>query len=587
MSRTKVKKKLASLPKKLGILKIYRVLSNKVRLYIWLLLSCLIITSITELIGIASIIPLINSITNENQSNFGFLNNLISYIHRYSGLQQIQIFGIVVIILISISYFARILSNYFTLYTASEIGLFLHNKSIKNYLNSSYDNQLGALSDNLTYCLSQQINQVVSGYIFQWLNAISSIIIFAALSGGLFIIAPQITIIFVLVTFIFYFLIGLPFLKYLANGSKKLNTSLDEHLSILSGLKWYLKQLNLYNLENIFFKRLSSLQKDIRTYTVRKNFIGTYPKTILEFFIIIAAIVIVTFSDVNSSKQNISQLIFLLIIMQKLFPVFQTLYVAWTNIVANKHSRDDVLQYCNSNNIKKKQGILISSDDIKYINIDKMSYCYRKGIENVFTNISLKFHINDYYHISAPSGYGKSTLIDLILGLQLPTKGNITYVGSKIKFNANEIITGEFISYVPQVNFYLDGSIKSILKSHYIEQNITDHNILKACKAANINQVINKLPNGINTFSRNNLSELSGGQKQRFAIAQALLNPNLRMIILDETLSNIDKSTSKSILENIKYFYPHIGIILVTHDSSIVTEDFIEIKLKNFSKDII
>tara|TARA_B100001029_G_scaffold14224_1_gene9557 strand:- start:5438 stop:7189 length:1752 start_codon:yes stop_codon:yes gene_type:complete len=581
-----MKNRLPSLHERLGILKIYKVLSKKVRFYIWLLLFCLIITSITELIGIASIIPLINSITNDNEPSFGILNKILNAIEIYSGIDQIKVFGIGVIFLISISYLSRILSNYFTLYTASEIGLYLHNKSIRNYLSSSYKNQVGALGDHLTYCLSQQINQVVSGYIFPWLNAISSLLIFIALSGGLFIIAPKITIIFILITFIFYVLIGLPFLKYLANGSKKLNKSSDEHLSILSGLKWYLKQLNLYNLESEFFKKLSNLQKEIRTYTVRKNFIGTYPKTILEFFIITSAIIIIIFSDINSSKQNISQIIFLLIIIQKLFPVFQTLYVSWTNIIANKHSRDDVLKYCKANNKKKKQGILVSSNDLKYINIEKLSFSYDPKIENVFTNISLNFKIKDYHHIIAPSGYGKSTLIDLILGLQLPTSGKITFQGSELSYKANEIITGEFISYVPQFNFYLDGTIQSILKSHYIGENIKKENILKACKTAKIDKLIRKLPIGINTFCRNNLSEFSGGQKQKFAIAQALLNPNLRMIILDETLSNIDKFTAKSILDNIRYNYPKIGIILVTHDSSIVTENFQEINLIDSSKDI-
>ena len=581
-----MKNRLPSLRQSPGILKIYRVLSKKFKLYIWLLLACLIITSITELIGIASIIPLINSITNDTESSFGFLNNIINYIENYSGLDQIKIFGIGVIFLISFSYLARIVSNYYTLYTASEIGLFLHNKSIRNYLSSSYKDQLGSLSENLTYCLSQQINQVVSGYIFPWLNAISSLIIFTALSGGLFIIAPKITIIFIIITFIFYFLIGLPFLKYLANGSKQLNKSSDEHLSTLSGLKWYLKQLNLYNLENIFFKKLSELQKDIRTYTVRKNFIGTYPKTVLEFLIIITAIIIILFSDINSSDQSISQIIFLLIIIQKLFPVFQTLYVSWTNIIANKHSRDDVLKYCKAINIKKKKGIVITSDNFKNISIDKMSFCYNKNIENVFTNISLKFQIKDYYHIIAPSGYGKSTLIDLMLGLQVPTKGSISYQGSSLNFKAHEIITGEFISYVPQLNFYLDGTIKSIMKSHYVRENIKDENILKACKTAKIDKLITQLPHAFNTYCRNNLSEFSGGQKQRLAIAQALLNPNLRMIILDETLSNIDKVTSKNILENIRTYYPRIGIILVTHDSSIVTENFQEVNLSDFPKDI-
>ena len=87
---------------------------------------------------------------------------------------------------------------------------------------------------------------------------------------------------------------------------------------------------------------------------------------------------------------------------------------------------------------------------------------------------------------------------------------------------------------------------------NYHGKKFTDQEIINVCKIACIDKLIQELPNGLSTYLSNNISQLSGGQKQRLGIAQALLNPNIRLLIMDETLSNLDKPLAKKILENIK-----------------------------------
>ena len=572
--------------KNLRIVSLYSVLNKRLRFYVFFLLFCLLITSITELVGIASIIPLLNTLNNDQYLSSGLIGQYTTLISSALEIKRELLLFFSTIVLIIISYIARIFSNYFILFTAGEIGLYLHNKALSSFLSNSYANQQGLLNKKLAYCLTQQINQVVSGFIYPLLNAISSLLILFMLSGSLFLYSPKASFSLIFLASFFYILVGIPFSGWLSKGAKILNIKSNEHLIILSGLKSFLKQLKLYSLEESIYKKLSHLQKNIRSYIVKKNFIGSYPRPLLEFCILIIFIVFVYFTALKDSDLgNLSGFVFIVIIMQKLFPVIQSIYVAWTNLVANSHSADDVLQVINSRDKEIRQKIYIDSDKLKFIELKNVYFSY-SDFENelIFKALNLNIDLSDSYVITAPSGSGKSTLVDLILGLQKESKGSIKYKGDDFEISSTDLDTGSFVSYVPQENFFFDGSLREIIKYNYKNLNISDKRIFASAEIALIDDLLERLPNGLATICSNNLSNFSGGQKQRLGICQALLNPNLKILILDETLSNIDKKSSCKILEKIKHSFPEICVLLITHDLEIVPKYFKKINLLDLNK---
>jgi ABC-type bacteriocin/lantibiotic exporter with double-glycine peptidase domain len=357
-----------------------------------------------------------------------------------------------------------------------------------------------------------------------------------------------------------------------------------EHLESLSGLKWFIKQLKLYGIENKYFYNISKLHSRIRKLDTTSKFISTYPRTLLEFLLILIIIAIVSFNSQTGFNNFTTRLLFCILIIQKLLPIFSSLYVSFKDILENKYALKDLLEYLKIPNIKSNLNIDISSKEIFNIEIKNVSFKYPNQQKFILSGISLSIDFDKYYILKAPSGYGKSTLIDLMLGLQIPNKGNISYKGLKIDKNASEIVTGKFIAYVPQVNFFNDGKLKDILRAHYHDKDISDEIIYKACKTAELSSLIDSGGKFLSINCSNNLLNFSGGQRQRFAIAQALIHPKLKMIILDETFSNIDQDTCKKILKNIKNNYPKIGVLIITHDEKFAPDYYQKILLEKINK---
>ena len=210
--------------------KIIVLLSPKIRIYVCILLISLIFTSISELLGLSALIPLINSINNKQFITDGLLGNYLSYLSLKTGLTSEIVLTISTVILIFIAYLARILANYYILNISNLIGLTVHNKALKSYLKLSYSDQTSSLNDNLAFCLSNQINQIVNGYIYPLISIISSLFVVFALGSGLFIFSPTITWLLIVFASLFYFILGYFFFGNLKRGGRKNDIDQNNHL---------------------------------------------------------------------------------------------------------------------------------------------------------------------------------------------------------------------------------------------------------------------------------------------------------------------------------------------------------------------
>ena len=209
------------------------------------------------------------------------------------------------------------------------------------------------------------------------------------------------------------------------------------------------------------------------------------------------------------------------------------------------------------------------------INFEKVSYVADDGFK-ILDNIDFSIEKNQFVGIIGESGSGKSTFLDLCIGILTPSYGSVLLRG---KLPADYMTKSLLdIGYVPQEVFLVNGTLRDNILLGTTK--VSDEQIIEAFRKANLKELVDALPNGINTLIGPRGIQLSGGQKQRIGIARAFLTQP-SMLILDEITSSLDSQTEKEIMETIESFIGSITIIMSTHNLSLLSNANRIIALEN------
>jgi ABC-type bacteriocin/lantibiotic exporter with double-glycine peptidase domain len=217
-------------------------------------------------------------------------------------------------------------------------------------------------------------------------------------------------------------------------------------------------------------------------------------------------------------------------------------------------------------NINEKNIILQFQKSIELKNIH---FSYLNSEKEALSNINLKIPYKSKIGIVGSTGSGKTTMVDLILGLLDPSKGTI-FVDEKLITNKNIRSWQKNIGYVPQNIFLSDCSVLENIALGINPKNIDKNAAETAAKIANLhNFIITDLPEGYDTKVGERGIRLSGGQRQRIGIARALYNKP-QLLILDESTSALDNVTEKVVMESIHNLEKNITVIMIAHRLSTV-----------------
>ena len=201
------------------------------------------------------------------------------------------------------------------------------------------------------------------------------------------------------------------------------------------------------------------------------------------------------------------------------------------------------------------------------IQLDQVSYAYESGGRTVVDSIQLEVRKGESIGIVGPSGAGKTTLIDIILGLLEPSDGRLMVDGQ----SAFENLDGwqKHLGYVPQTIFLLDDTLRRNIAFGIEDREIDENRVLQVIQLAGLDTVLADLPQGLNTSIGEFGTRLSGGQRQRVAIARALYrNPDV--LVFDEATSALDSETEREITQAIDGFAGHKTILVIAHRLSTV-----------------
>ena len=376
---------------------------------------------------------------------------------------------------------------------------------------------------------------------------------------------PYITLIVTSIVGSFYLIINYILKGKINQNSKDIAQHITKKTYTNTNTFNLLKNIILNNLQNIYVNKFRYYDKLILDKTIFNNLMAFLPGLIIVTIIIIFIIIGISLLSLSSVSiiDQIPKLTALVFSTQRIIPNIQQIYYSITRTKAHIYSANDALNFIKANkniNFKSRKYKKLSFKN--QIELKNIFFKYSKDFE-IFKNINLKIKKNSKILVEGKSGVGKSTLIDIILGILRPIKGRLK-VDKTIIDKQNFINWNQNISYLSQDTFIVEGNFyENVALDNYL--NKVSKKVIECCKHAEIHDFITskKKKNSYDHQVSFSGKDLSNGQKQRLGIARALFkDPNL--LIMDESTNSIDLYNEKRIfknLEKIKQFnnYPYFS----------------------------
>ena len=540
-----------------------------------LLLIMILIMSLLDMIGVASIFPFMAVLTNvgfiEQDSILNTMFEASSIIGVENNQQFLFVLGILVFVLLIISLAFKTLTTYAQVRFIQMREYSISRRLIEGYLHQPYSWFLSRNSAELGKTIFSEVEQLIENGIKPFIELIAKGAVTIALITLLIIADPKLTLIVGFSLTGSYLLIFYFVRNYLNRiGKERLKNNKLRFISISEAFG-AAKEVKVGGLEQIFINRFSNSAKIFALTQASSLVVAQLPRFILEAIAFGGILLIILYflsqtGNFNSAIPVISLYVFA---GYRLMPAFQQIYSSLTNLSfispsLNKLDHDlKSLKPCDEN---QDQGILICN---KTITLKNIHYNYPNASRTALKNISLTIPAKSTVGLVGATGSGKTTTVDIILGLLVAQKGTLE-VDGKVITKQNARAWQRSIGYVPQHIYLSDDTVAANIAFGVEPKDINLAAVLKSSKIANLhNFVIDELPKQYQTTIGERGIRLSGGQRQRIGIARALYH-NPQVLILDEATSSLDNLTEKAVMDSVNNLSKDITIILIAHRLSTV-----------------
>ncbi len=532
-----------------------------------LLFFLFIVLSLFDVIGLGLIIPYIGLITNPEEfysSQIAMYFNLesssisIDRLIIYAGLGIFGIFLIKGIGSIIINYF--ILS--FSAYQSVRIGTNL----MSSFQKMPYSIFTQRNSSEYIY----SINSLASyfGIVCQGILRISVEI---TLGIAIFILLAisNISILLILLSLVIatIFLYDFFFKKKLENYGRLRNYFGTKQVKAVSEGLGGFKEIKILGQEDYFYSEVKKNLQGFSKYYIKSNLvIGSiryFVETVLVFFIITTVFYFIF--SVYSLKDLIPTLALFGLAAVRLAPSANQIMSGISQIRASINGLDLLyrdIHDLNKFNYEEDSQKIEEKIIFKNLKLEDVFFSHTDAKKQTIKNISLEINKGDIVGVMGPSGSGKTTLIDVILGFLTPSSGSIKY--NEIDLNSNLRLWQSQIAYLPQEIFIIDQSLQENITLSLNDASIDKIKLNESIKMAQLEDLVNQLPNGINTIIGEKGIRLSGGQRQRIALARSFYFER-EILIFDEATSALDTETEKEIMSQINSLKGIKTIILIAH----------------------
>ena len=535
-----------------------------------LLLGMILIMALLDMIGVASILPFIAVLTNPSlvETNV-FLNTFFQSLGMFgveTNRQFLFVLGIAVFILLIFTLLFKALTTYVQVRFIQMCEYSIAKRLVESYLNQPYNWFLNRNSSDLGKTILSEVSYIIMSGFSPMINLIAQGAVAIALLTILILVDSKLalTVGFTLgLAYLLIYRFSQNFLNHIGQERLKANQSRFKAISEAFGA---IKEIKVSGLEQPYVKRFADPAQNMARHQASSNVIRQLPRFVLEAIafggMLLVILYLISKNDTFTDALPVIALYAfagyrLMPAMQQIFGAFASLRVVGPALDALYEDQKKFQPF----NLNQEKDLLKFNENITLKNIE---YQYPNSSRTVLKDINLTIPINSTVGFVGSTGSGKTTTIDLILGLLEAQKGTLEVDGKVINKN-NVRAWQRSIGYVPQHIYLADDTVEANIAFGVNSEEIDYRSIEQAAKIANLHEFVrSELPQQYRTIIGERGIRLSGGQRQRIGIARALYK-DADVIIFDEATSSLDNLTESLVMQAIDALSDNITLLIVAH----------------------
>jgi ABC-type multidrug transport system fused ATPase/permease subunit len=472
-----------------------------------------------------------------------------------------------------------VLSIYFTrrtLFFLSRRGADISSELISKVLAQPLIKVNEKSSQEILFAVTNGVQAITLNVLGLSVIVVTDVALLVFMATGLLIVDPIVA----LSTFLIFFLTGFLLFKLMHKKAARLGRAgtkfgIESNQKVLEILGSYRESV-VRNRRSFYAAEIGRSRIKLADTLAELAFMPNISKYVIEGTVLLGSLFIsgVQFA-LKDAVHAIGTLAIFLAAGSRIAPavlrIQQNLIIISANLGSSIPTLDLVDNISKNPNLSEKVPLFTNKHDgfSARVDVNAVQFSYASIDTPTIINFDLQIEPGQIIAIVGPSGGGKTTFVDLLLGILQPSGGQITVSGME-PLKAIETWPGA-IAYVPQDVMISDGTIRENVALGYPDTAISDEQVWEALKVASLENFVRELPNGIYTLVGERGSKLSGGQRQRLGIARAMITkPSL--IVFDEATSALDSQTENEISESINALKGSTTIILIAHRLSTVKD---------------
>jgi len=558
--------------------KILAILTHDERKRAGLLMVMIVVMALLDMLGVASILPFMAVLANPELVHTNAVLEAVFTASRYIGIKSSDQFlfalGVLVFVLLVTSLAFKALTTYaqtrFVLMREYSIG----KRLVEGYLHQPYSWFLNRHSADLGKTILSEVGTVVNVALNPLMNLIMQSTVALALLILLIIVDPLLALSVGVVLGLAYagiFTIMSDWLKRL--GQARIEANKERFTAVIEAFG-AAKEVKVGGLEQTYIQRFAKPAEIYAKGQATAQIIAQLPRFALEAIAFGGMLLVILYLMAKSGSFASALPIIALYAFAgyRLMPALQQIYGAVTQLRFVGSALDalhhDLIslqtvyaQHKNLSPVRLSQAITLN----------QVCFSYPNASQQALNNISISIPVKSKVGFVGATGSGKTTTVDVILGLLKPQEGSLVIDGQPIT-DTNRRQWQRSIGYVPQQIYLADQSVAANIAFGVDAKDIDKHAVERAAKISNLHEfVVNDLAQGYDTIVGERGVRLSGGQRQRIGIARALYH-SPQVLILDEATSALDNLTEQAVMEAVNNLGGDITVIMIAHRLSTVRQ---------------